>query len=152
MKNKNLIIFLVVGLVVLVGAGALILSSSKKTTPTQVEQAPAEEKISTMKPEDIGLTLSITNDKRNVIFEVTNTQGISGLDYQMSYTSKGDIPRGAIGTIEIKIAGKPITQKIPLGTCSDVCHYDEDVSDIKLILKVAKTDGTTSQVEKSLEL
>ena len=74
----------------------------------------------------------------------------SGIDYELSYMSKGDIPRGAIGNIAIKQPGKLVKQEIPLGTCSDVCHYDQDVSNIKLILKVTKTDGTTSQVEKSL--
>lgn len=150
--NKKLITFLIIGLVVLVGGGFLVLSSNKKTAPERIEQAPAEEQIFTIKPEDIGLTLTQSADGRKVILEVSNTEGLSGLDYELSYTSKGDIPRGVIGHIDIKVAGKPVKQEITLGTCSDVCHYDEDVSDIKLILKVAKTDGTTSSVEKSIEL
>ena len=52
---------------------------------------------------------------------------------------------------EIK-SGKPFTQEIVLGTCSDVCHYDEEVSNIKLILKVTKIDGTIARVEETLEL
>ena len=152
MKNKNLIIFLVVGLVVLVGAGALILSSSKKAAPVQVDQTPSEEKVFTIKSEDIGLSLTASADGKKVIIEVANTKDIVGLDYQLSYTSKGDISRGAIGKIDVKQPGKSVGLEIPLGTCSDVCHYDQDVKDIKLILKVVKTDGTTSQVEKSLEL
>ena len=151
MKNKNLIIYLVIGLVVLVG-GFLVLSGNKKAAPVQIDQTPSEEKITTIKPEDIGLSLTASNDNRKVIIEVANTKNISGLDYELSYISKGDIPRGAIGHIDIKVAGKTVTQEITLGTCSDVCHYDEGVSDIKLILKVAKTDGTVSQVSKSLEL
>lgn len=151
MKNKNLIIFSVVGAVVLVVVGVLVLLGSKKTEPV-AEQMPAEEQVSIIKPEEIGLSLTASQDNRKIILEVENTNDISGLDYELSYISKGDIPRGVIGHIDIKVAGKPVTQEITLGTCSDVCHYDEDVSDIKLILKVAKTDGTTSQVEKSLEL
>ncbi len=128
------------------------MSLNKKAPPVSVDQTPVEEKISTMKPEDIGLTLTASADNKKVVLEVANTKGISGLDYELSYTSKGDIPRGVIGHIDIKVAGKAVTQDITLGTCSDVCHYDQDVSNIKLILKVAKTDGTTGQVEKSLEL
>lgn len=151
MKNKNLTISLV-GVVVVVIVGILILSSNKKAAPVpEVAEIP-EEKVSVVKPEDIGLTLTASSNNRKVIFEVVNTKDISGLDYELSYISKGDIPRGVIGHIDIKAAGKPVTQEITLGTCSDVCHYDEDVSDIKLILKVAKTDGRISQVEKSLEL
>jgi len=152
MKNKNLVIVLAIGLIILVGGGFLIMSKSKKTAPVQVDQTPLEEKIMTIKPEDIGLTLSASADNRKVIFEVSNTDNIAGLDYELSYTSKGDIPRGIIGHIDVKVAGKPVTQEIVLGTCSDVCHYDQDVSDIKLIVKVAKTDGSVSKVEKSLEL
>lgn len=127
------------------------MSGNKKAEPV-VEPAPAEEQITTIKPEDIGLVLTAASDNRKVILEVKNTEGLAGLDYELSYISKGDIPRGIIGHIDIKQEGKAVRQEITLGTCSDVCHYDEDVSDIKLILKVAKTDGTTSQVEKSLEL
>lgn len=151
MNNKKLITFLAIGLVVLVGAGVLILSSNKKAEPPQ-EQVPAEEQISMIKPEDIGLVLTATTGNRTVILEVKDTKGLTGLDYELSYISKGDIPRGVIGHIDIKEEGKPVRQEITLGTCSDVCHYDEDVSDIKLILKIARTDGTTSQTEKSLEL
>lgn len=151
MKSKYLAI-LVIGLVVLIGGGAFIVSSGKKVTPAPTAQAPAEEVISTMKPEEIGLSLTTSNDNKKVIFEIANTKDISGVDYELSYTSKGDIPRGAIGNVNIKQLGKLVKQEIPLGTCSDVCHYDQDVSNIKLILKVTKADGTTSQVEKSLEL
>ena len=150
MNNKKLIIALVVGLIALVG-GFFVLSNNKKTEPV-VPQTPQEEQVSMIKPEDIGLTLTASADSRKVILEVKNTEGLSGLDYELSYTSKGDMPRGVIGHIDIKVEGKPVKQEIILGTCSDVCHYDENVSDIKLILKVAKTDGTTSQASKSLEL
>lgn len=150
MKNKNLIIGLVVGLAVLVGAGIMILSSNK--TPPEMDQTPIEDQVSTIDPSEIGLTLSMSSDNREVIINISNTEGISGLDYELSYISKGDIPRGVIGIIDIVQAGKPVTKRLKLGTCSDVCHYDEDVSNIKLILKVTKTDGTTGQVEKSLEL
>ena len=150
MNNKKLMTILIIGLIVLVG-GFLVLSGNKKAEP-DVAQAPLEEQITVIKPEDIGLVLTASSDNRKVIFEVKNTEGLASLDYELSYISKGDIPRGAIGHIDIKEEGKSVRQEIPLGTCSDVCHFDEDVSDINLILKVSKTDGTTSQVEQSLEL
>ena len=148
MKNKNLIIALVIGLAVLIG-GFLVMSGNKKAEPV-VEQAPLEKQVFVIKPEDIGLTLTMSADGKKVIIEVANTKDIVELEYQLSYTSKGDISRGAIGNIDIKQPGKSARLEIPLGTCSDVCHYDQDVSDIKLILKVTKTDGSTSQVEEYL--
>ena len=105
-----------------------------------------------MKPADIGLTLTASADNHKVILAVANTKNIASLDYELSYTSQGDIPRGVIGNIKIKTAGQSVSQEITLGTCSDVCHYDVGVSNIKLTLKVVKTDGTTSQVEQSLDL
>jgi hypothetical protein len=151
MKNRNLIIILVVGLVVLVGLGILIFSG-KKPAPAPVVQVPTEEVVSTMKPEEIDLSLEMSPDNKKVVFEIANTEKLTSLDYELSYTSKGDVPRGAIGHIDIKQAGKTVTQDVTLGTCSDVCHYDQDVANVKLILKVVKTDGSVSQVEKSLDL
>lgn len=150
MKNKNLIVGLVIGALVLVGGGVFVLSSGKKESSAPIEQTPLEEQVSTISPEEIGLTLSQSADNRKVILEVTNTEGLTGLDYELSYTSKGDIPRGVIGHIDIKQAGKSVRQEITLGTCSDVCHYDQDVSNIKLILKVTKADGRVAQAEKAL--
>lgn len=150
MNNKKIITFLVIGLIVLAGGAFLVFSGNKKAEPI-VEQAPMEEQVTTIKPEDIGLSLTESGDGRKVILEVKNTEGLAGLDYELSYTSKGGIPRGVIGHIGIPEEGKPVKQEVTLGTCSDVCHYDEDVSDIRLILKVAKTDNTTAQVEKFLQ-
>jgi len=136
---------------ILIAIGAFIFFS-KKTTPAPVAQTPSEETVLTINPEEIGLSLAASADNKKVILQVNNTTDISGLDYELSYTSKGDIPRGVIGHIEVKQAGKKVTQEITLGTCSDVCHYDQDVSNIKLILKVTKMDGTTSQTQESLKL
>ncbi|MBI4096258.1 MAG: hypothetical protein HY425_00900 [Candidatus Levybacteria bacterium] len=152
MKNKKLIAFLAIAVIILIGGGIFIISSNKKPVPVQAEQAPSEEKVSIIKPEAIGLSLTQTADKKKVIFEIINTKDISGIDYELSYTSKGNIDRGVNGTIDAEQLGQMVKREIDLGTCSDVCHYDQDISNIKLILKVVKTDGTTSQVEKSLEI
>lgn len=152
MKNKKLITFLIIGAIILIGGGIFILSSEKKPVPVAAEQIPVEDQVSIAKPEEIGLSLTASSDNKKVFLEIANTKDISSLDYELSYTSKGNIDRGVFGHIEIKQAGQTARQEIILGTCSDICHYDQDVSNIKLILKVAKNDGTTSQVEKILEI
>lgn len=146
-----MIIVLVIALIV-VGVGAFVLFFNKKAVPAPIVQTPAEDVIAVVRPEEIGLSLTASADSKKIIFEIANTKDISNIDYELSYMSKGDIPRGAIGNISIKQAGQSVKQEIPLGTCSDVCHYDQEVSDIRLILKVVKTDGSTSQTEKTLEL
>lgn len=155
MKNKKLIVFLIIGLVILIVAGVFVLTSNKKPAVVQVEQIPIEEQVSVIKPEEIGLSLMTSSDDKMVIFEIANTKDISGIEYELTYTSKvnkEDVDRGANGSIEIKQPGQSVKKEITLGTCSDVCHYDQDVSNIKLILKVTKADGSVSQVEKTLEI
>lgn len=150
MKNqKPLIVIGIVLLVVAVGVGIFVMSSKKSVQKTEVSPN-QEEAVATIAPSEIGLNLRTTSDNRKVILEVSKTEGISGFEYELSYTAKGDIPRGIIGHIDNKTSGQTISQEIVLGTCSDVCHYDEDVSNIKLVLKVLKTNGKTYQVEKSL--
>jgi len=145
MKNKNLIIVVVIVLILLVGGGIFLATkkSPKLAVPTQ-----QSEEILTLSPSDIGLSLTMGNDGKRVVMEIVKTEGLTSIEYQLSYTSKGDIPRGVIGTAEVK--GNNIKKEIILGTCSDVCHYDQDVSNIKVILKVTKTDGKIYKVEKSL--
>ncbi len=154
MKNKKAIIAAVgIVLLVLSGVGYFILSPKKSSLPPQAPepQVVKEETILTLSPEEIGLTLTAIESNRKVLMEITKTSGLLSVDYELSYISKGDIPRGVLGTIDVK-SNKPIKHEIVLGTCSDVCHYDQDVSNIKLILKVTKSDNKVYQSEKTLEI
>ncbi len=148
LKEKKVLVGIVaVVLAVLIVGGIFILSSKKASNSAQ--QTSQEEQVLTLSPDDIGLSLTLQPDGKKIIMEVGKIEGITSFEYQLLYNSKGDVPRGVIGTIDVK--GDTIKKEIVLGTCSDVCHYDEDVSDIKIIVKVVKTDGKTYQVEKSLE-
>lgn len=133
-------------LVLIVGGIFILKPGGAGNSGTQTEE---QQEILSLSPDEIGLTLELADSGKEVVMRVENTEGIESIEYELSYNSAGDIPRGAIGNVEVK--GGPIEKKITLGTCSDVCHYDEDVSDIKIILKVAKDDGKIYQVEKSLE-
>lgn len=145
-NNRSLIIVGVIVLILLVGGGIFLATKKSPKPSVSVQQS---EEILTLSPLDIGLSLTMGSDGKRVVMEITKTEGLTSIEYQLSYTSKGDIPRGVIGTAEVK-ENTIIRKEIILGTCSDVCHYDQDVSDIKLILKVTKTDGKIYQVEKSL--
>ena len=83
MKNKKIITFLAIGAIILIGGGIFILSSNKKPAPV-IEQVPQEEQITIMKPEEIGLSLTASIDKKKIILEVANTKDITGLDYELS--------------------------------------------------------------------
>lgn len=154
MKNRKVIIIaLVVGGIVILGGGYFVLSSKKEAAKpiVQEQQQSIEEKVNTLSPKDIGLTLTLTPDNKKVIMQIAKVEDISSLDYELSYAAKGNIPRGVIGHADTK-AQKIVKQEIILGTCSDVCHYDQEVSGIKLVVKVTKLDNKVYSVEKSLEL
>ena len=137
--------------IVLIGGGSYFLSA-KKPPKQELPQVQEESQVMTLMPQDIGLSLTAGAQNRKVIMAITNTGDIASFDYELSYTSKGNVPRGVIGNLEVKEKGKPQTKEILLGTCSDVCHYDEGVKSVKLTLKVTKTDGKVYQVEQTLDL
>lgn len=144
-------IIVLFAVLILIAGIVLFLVINKKAAQVTAEQVPSEDKVTEIKPEDIGLSLIASADNHKLILGVAKTAGITKLDYELDYTKKGDIPIGVFGHPQIG-SGQAIRQEIVLGTCSDVCHYDEDITNIKLTLKVTKTDGTVDQVEKTLEL
>lgn len=158
MQQKNFFIAggIVLLLVILVSGYFLFFSNTSKAPEeiTQEEDQQEEVVIPTISPDDLGLTFVARNDKRAVKFTITEIKGIQSVDYEISYLAKGDIPRGAIGHIEVKPGDKRIeTNYIDLGTCSSGrCKYDEGVTSVKLILKIVKTDGKSYSSEKSLDL
>ncbi|HKC14616.1 MAG TPA: hypothetical protein VKC89_01470 [Patescibacteria group bacterium] len=145
--NKKLIIGGLAAIILLVGGLVLFTNKSTPQTTSTVQ----EQSVPTISADEIGLTLKPGSDGHRVVMAVAKTDGISSLDYELSYTAKGNLPRGAIGHIDVK-SGKSVSQEIYLGTCSDVCHPDSDVTNIKLILKVTKTDGKVYQAEAKTSL
>lgn len=150
LKNRNVLIVGTVALVLIIlVVGFLVFNKFSQTQNTQgVNSIPTQIPIPTITADSIGLTLKAGVSGKTVIASVTNTNGISAIDYELSYTSQGNIPRGAIGQFDL--TKKPVSKEITLGTCSDVCHYDQGVSNIKIVLKVTKTDGKVYQAQASL--
>jgi hypothetical protein len=150
-NKKTLIIAIVVVVLVLIGVTLYVLSSRNSAPAVQNnEPGTAIQTAPKIDPKEIGLTLKMGDDGKRVVMAIADTSNLSGIDYELSYTSTGGIPRGAIGHIDIKTKGKAISQEIVLGTCSDVCHYDQDVTDIKLVVKVTKSDGKIYEADLSL--
>ena len=148
-KNKFVLLGGGILLIVVLFGGLIFFRGSQGQNGANSDVFPTEIPIPTIIPEELGLSLTEGKPGKTVILTVKNTEGISAIEYELSYSAKDDIPRGAIGSLDLK--KKPATKEITLGTCSDVCHYDEDVSDIKIIIKVTKIDGKVYQVEKALE-
>lgn len=148
MKNKRtLIIAITAVVVVLVGVSVYALSFQRQASQIPEQPGTAIEIAPTISPQELGLSLEMGADGNRVIMRIENTKDITGVDYELSYLAKDDIPRGAIGHADVKKTGEAINQEIVLGTCSDVCHYDSDVKDIKLVVKITKSDGKIYQSE-----
>jgi hypothetical protein len=150
LKNRKFQI--VVGVVILVLVGGFLVfknitSNSQQAVNNNVSST--EVPVPTITADQLGLTLKAGPLKRTVIVTVANTTGISAIEYELSYISKGDIPRGAIGQMDL--AKTPSVKEITLGTCSDVCHYDTGVSNIKIILKITKNDGNVYSSTATLD-
>ena len=150
LKNRKFQIAAGVVVLVLVG-GFLVFKNLAVNSQQAVNNnvLPTEAPIPTITADQLGLTLEAGPAKKTIIVTVKNTSGISAIEYELSYISKGDIPRGAIGQMDL---GKtPSVKEITLGTCSDVCHYDTDVSNIKIILKITKDDGNVFSSTATLD-
>ena len=155
-KNRNLSIAagVIVVLVVLVGA-VFIIRSSNNSANQQTNQVPTatDQPVLKIAAADLGITLTAGSGNKTAILGVADTKDIVSLDYELSYMATvngAQVARGAIGHIDIKTKGTPVKQEITLGTCSDVCHYDTGVTDIKVTLKINKTDGKTYQADLTL--
>ncbi len=154
-KNRNLSIAVVVIVLAVLAGLVFIIRSSNKSANQQTNQAPTatDQPVLKIAAADLGITLTAGSGKKTAILAVADTQDIVSLDYELSYMATvngAQVARGAIGHIDIKTKGTPVKQEITLGTCSDVCHYDVGVTDIKVTLKINKTDGKTYQADLTL--
>lgn len=151
LKNKKVVIGtgIIVLIVLLLGFVLLNGRNSAQNQNTQnTNVIPTQIPVPIITADSIGLTLKLGLGGKTVIVSLADAEGITAVEYELSYTSKGDITRGAIGQLDL--TKKPVKKEITLGTCSDRCHYDEDVSNIKIVLKITKTDGKVYQAEQSL--
>ncbi|MCL5438483.1 MAG: hypothetical protein M1268_00660 [Patescibacteria group bacterium] len=156
-KMNKKVIVIVVALIILiglVGGGYLFISGRSKSNTSDNTPAPTEMVVPTIDPSEIGLTLTLSPDHKIVNMQITKLEGISAIDYELTYFAmvKGEkVSRGTIGHVDVTPSDSVINKEIKLGTCSDVCHYDEGVTNIKITLKITKSDGNIFQAEQSVE-
>jgi hypothetical protein len=93
------------------------------------------------------------NNNKQVVFTIAKSDGITAVEYELTYTAADEQQRGVIGQVEDLEEGNPIESKpLDLGSCSSgVCKYDTGVTSVDLLLKVTK-GGKDYQVKDSLIL
>lgn len=97
------------------------------------------------------LSLIISDDKKTISFIAQNITGNSKLSYELSYDSFSST-KGIVGS-EIDISSQDTYEKnsLDLATCSgEVCTYDQDVMNFKLIITLTAKDGKETKLEKGL--
>jgi hypothetical protein len=152
LRNKMVLIAAGVVILVLILAivGFLVLGKGSTANNQTANAEPTPVPILTLQPADIGLAFVPDANLQRGTMTIAKTSDIASVDYQLTYTaivSEQPVARGTIGHVDVKNPGQTITQQMVFGTCSDVCHYDSGITDIKLIVKVTKADGNVYQVE-----
>lgn len=160
--KKNKILVIIVAVVVVAGAagGYFLFGKGAQQQAPSSEQA-QEKPVKTVKPDDIGLTLTPRADNKAIVIKISKPGGLSSVEYEVSYDAKVteegqtvDVPRGVVGSpIEIKPTDTSLSREILLGTCSaNVCKYDKVTSDIKFVIKVTYSNGDIGSIEESISL
>lgn len=167
LKKNKIVAGVIVIVVVVAVAGAGFFLMRSKGTQTNTPPGDQTQNIKKLSPEDIGLALSLSTDKRAVEMEVSKLTGIKSIEYEVSYDAEappdtsgdegsvgGSIPRGVVASpIEVKPGQSVIKKEVLLGTCSsNVCKYDKVTSDIKFLVKVNFTSGEVGSVDASLPI
>lgn len=156
LKDKKIIgaviAAIVILLLVVVGAMALKGNSSNNDDDSMDIGSDLPE----LSPEDIGMEVSVRDDGRALMFELTKADDIEKVEYTIEYeaeTDEGIANQGIFGEMNIGQDGITKTDFREFGTCSaGKCRYDKVVSDVTINLKVTMKDGKQYQVQKVVKI
>lgn len=156
-KLRNKKVYVIVAVFVLLAlAGGLFLFIRHQATPLEDDSMLSTQNLPSLKPEDIGMVVTVRSDKRALMFKLNKADDIEHVSYEIDYDKELDgqrIPEGVLGEMNIAEDGITKTDYRTFGTCSSgTCHYDKVVSDITIKLVVTKKDGKSYQVTKVVKL
>ena len=79
-----------------------------------------------------GLIISpkIRSDRQALIVTFSNLQKVNNVTYTLTYQTNGE-DQGVSGTLDSS-SGASATRELLFGTCSDVCRYHPNISNMKL--------------------
>lgn len=160
MKDKKVIIIVgVIAFLLMIGGGLLVLSKNNTAEQANTAETAIDEDVyPTISPDELGLEMETVKNDKYIKFTINNTEGIENVEYEILYDaiSEGhEVSQGLGGDIKKSdIKGGKIVVERELGTCSTggKCRFDEGVKEVKVVLKVTKSDGKTYQAEKTHSL
>lgn len=162
MKDKRVLIGISAVVVVLLIGGLLFMKLRAHPAPEVTQQE--ETVVPTVAPSDLGLSFVSRPDKKAVKFTIAKVDGITKIEYFISYKHTdtsgqsedggGDISEALYGAVDVKPGQSAIeTEYRDLGTCSSgTCRYHTVTSPVTLTLKITKSDGKVYSAEASLSL
>jgi hypothetical protein len=153
MKDKKVLVGIIAVAVLLLAAGGFFFISRNAATEEE-EFGEYEEELPSLSPEEVGLEMEALRGNQQVIFRLTKPDGITSVEYELTYFAEDGQQRAVIGTVEEEdFGGDSIESKpLDLGSCSSgVCKYDKGVKEVNLMLTVTK-DGKNYQVKDNLGL
>lgn len=166
-NNKGVVGIIIVIFLIVGGAGAFFFLNKQqaKPQPAQIQPQDTTTAVSKLSNDDIGLSLSISDSKKQVKFSIAKLPDIKEIEYEITYEANASstelaqgsdtrIQRGITGDVK-SVSGQSSYDSpfLDLGSCSKkVCRYDSGVTSLKLTLKLTKSNGKVFQAEKVLTL
>lgn len=156
LKDKKVIgaIIAVIIVLFLVVVGAMAIKGSSSNNDDDSVNIGSD--LPELSPEDIGMEVTVRDDGRALMFELTKADDIEKVEYTIEYeaeTDEGTANQGIFGEMNIGTDGITKTDFREFGTCSaGKCRYDKVVSDITINLKVTMKDGKEYQVQKVVKI
>ena len=88
-----------------------------------------------------GLIISpkIRSDRLALILNISNLQKVNSVTYTLMYQTNGE-DQGISGTLDSS-SGSSATRDLLFGTCSDVCRYHQNISNMKLEVVALLSNG-----------
>lgn len=164
-KNRTVQIALGVVVLILVGLGVFFLFANNTSEEVEDGSSAVETRVETVTADEIGLTLEMKPDGKQIKFKIAEATGVDIIEYEMTYEADASaeeqsqggedrVQRGITGESQVDIGETSYESEwLDLGSCSrNICKYDTGVESIDITLKLTKSNGDILQVEDTIEL
>lgn len=138
MENKKIALVIIILIIVFFGVFFIIKRlSSKEVNISQITPTEIPLEVLPTVTTDVKVNLKYGKNKGEVVLTVSDfPPGTSKIDYELSYITDENLPKGVLSSIEIKPDETSLQRDITLGTCSrGVCHYDNVTGPINVVIK-----------------
>lgn len=155
-KNKKLLAIIGILAAVLVVGGIFMAVRGQNNQSSEDEDISIGAGLPELTPEEIGMEVTVRDDKNALMFELTKADDIEKVEYTIEYeaqTEEGVANQGIFGEMNIGEDGITKTDFREFGSCSaGRCRYDDVISDVTINLKVTKKDGKEYAVQEIVKL